>query len=412
MRDGTRSAAARRRRTVGRVGLHRFDEITADDLRASGSLKWTAFPGTLAAWIAEMDFGIAPPITAALHEAVDRGVTGYLPTGLARDLARACADWQRDVYGWTVPAERIHPVTDVLAALRITAEHFAAPGAPLILPTPAYMPFVAVPRAWGREVIQVPMAADGGRPVHDLDGLDRAMAAAGGGLLVLVNPHNPTGRVFTVEELTALSEVVDRNGARVFADEIHAPITYPGHRHVPYASLSPTTAAHTVTATSASKAWNLPGLTCAQLVFSTDEDAATWERTGLTGHGVGTLGVVGSTVAYTAGREWLTEVLAYLEMNRRRFAELVRELPGVAHRPPEGTYLAWLDLRSAGPDGAGWGDHPARELRRRAGVALTEGAACGDAGRGFVRFNLAMPRPLLEEAVDRIGTALIGRRGR
>ena len=182
-----------------------FDALTEDALRSAGGLKWTRYGDAIGAFVAEMDFGTAPAVTRALHEAVDAGLFGYLPTAAALDMARACAEWQKRRYGWDVPAEWISPLPDVLAGLQAAIEHFTPDGSPVVLPTPAYMPFLWLPGLLGRDTIQVPMVpGPGGRPVHDLDGLDRAFAA-GGRLLVHVHPHNPTGRVFTEAEQVVLA---------------------------------------------------------------------------------------------------------------------------------------------------------------------------------------------------------------
>jgi cysteine-S-conjugate beta-lyase len=383
----------------------RFDAATVDDLRRQGSLKWTLFPEAIGAFIAEMDFGLAPPVAQALHDAVDRGLVGYLPPGLAAQMSRAYADWAARHHGWSVPPERVRPLSDVLAGLEAAVTHFSRPRSPVILPTPAYMPFLRLPAALGRDLIEVPMALAGGRYTYDLDALDAAFRA-GGNLLVLCNPHNPIGRVLDPAELAAVAEVVERHGGRVFSDEIHAPLVMPGHRHTPYASISPATAAHTVTATSASKAWNLPGLKCAQLVLSDDADAEHWARVGqLAEHGASTLGVVANIAAYTAGDPWLEEVVGHVDTNRRRLADaLAAGLPDVGYVPPEGTYLAWLDVRALE-----LGDRPADFFLERAGVALTDGSECGRAGAGFVRLTLATPGPVLDEIVDRMARAVAGR---
>jgi cystathionine beta-lyase len=303
-----------------------------------------------------------------------------------------------------VPPEWITPLPDVLVGLQAAIEHFSPPGSPVVLPTPAYMPFLVAPGMLGRDVIQVPMVERDGRPAYDLDGIARAFAA-GGRLLVHVNPHNPLGRVFTEEEQLALAGVVEAAGARVFADEIHAPLVYAGARHRPYASLSPVTARHAVTATSASKAWNLPGLKAAQLIVSSAADAAHWAEVGfLKRHATATLGVLASTVAYAEGGAWLAGVLDYLDGNRLLLGELLAErLPAVRYRPPEGTYLAWLDCR-----GLGLPTPPGPFFLDRAGVALVDGAECGTAGEGHVRLNLATPRPVLRAVVDRMAGAVEG----
>ncbi|MGY1731089.1 MalY/PatB family protein [Geodermatophilus sp. SYSU D01045] len=368
-------------------------------LRSRGSLKWTRYPDALGAWVAESDLGTAPAVTAALQDAVARGLFGYLPDWLAADMARATAGFLRDRHGWEVPEERIRPMADVLAGLSAAITHLSRPGSPVVLPTPAYMPFLEVPPALGREVLEVPMARDGDRFVYDLDALDAAFRA-GGDLLVLCNPHNPIGRVLEPAEMLAVAEVVDRHGGRVFSDEVHAPLVFPGARHVPYASLSDTTAAHTLSATSASKAWDLAGLKCAQLVLSNDADAALWARVGHeVEHGCSTLGAVANTAAYRDGVGWLEETIAVLDRHRRLLADLVAtHLPGVRYRPPEGTYLAWLEGLPA--------DAPGDLLLERAGVAVVDGARCGEAGRGAVRLNLATPEPVLTAIVGRMAGVL------
>ncbi len=379
-----------------------FDALSEDSLRSAGSLKWTRYGPAIGAFVAEMDFGTAPAVTAALHDAVDRARLGYLTTEDAAAMARACADWQLRRYGWQVPPERITPLADVVAGLQVAIERFTPAGSPVVLPTPAYMPFLAVPGLLGRELLQVPMVEREGRPTYDLDGIARAFRA-GARLLVHVNPHNPLGRVFTAEEQLALADVVEDAGARVFSDEIHAPLVHPGATHRPYASLTPATARHTVTATSASKAWNLPGLKAAQLILSDAEDVAYWKGVGfLYTHGASTPGVLASTAAYRAGGPWLDGVLAYLEGNRRRLGELLAErLPEVRWTPPEGTYLAWLDCRELALPTS-----PGDFFLQRAGVALVDGPECGAPGAGHVRLNLATPRPVLRTIVERMAAAV------
>jgi len=382
-----------------------FDDITIEELRATGGLKWSAFPDKIGAFVAEMDFGVAPPITEALHAAVDVGAFGYLPGAVARRLSVAYSRWARDRYRWDVSADDVRPLADVIAGLEMAIRHFSTPGSAVIVPTPAYMPFLTVPGALGRELIQVPMVSHSGRYVYDLDALDAAFAA-GGNLLVLCNPHNPVGRVLEPGELAAVAEVVERHGGRVFSDEIHAPLVYPGYRHTPYASISAATAEHTLTAASASKAWNLPGLKCAQLILSNDRDRELWSRVGPAAeHGAANLGVIANTAAYTAGGPWLDGVLTYLDANRRALDDLVRRhLPGVGYAPPDGTYLAWLDVRDLE-----LGERPAEFFLDRAGVAMIDGALCGDAGRGFVRYNFATPRPIMERTIEAMARALAAR---
>jgi cystathionine beta-lyase len=380
----------------------RFDAITIEQLRAAGSRRWTAYPDCIGAFEAEIDFGVAPPIASALHGAIDRGFIGYLPATLERDVAEACADWYLESHGWRPRPEWIHRIGDVLSGLEVTVRHYSMPGRPVVVPTPAYMPFIPIVRALGREAVEVPMLLDRGRWILDLEEIGAALGA-GAEVVVLCNPHNPLGRVHEPDELVALAEVVARHGGRVFADEVHAPITYDGARHVPYASVSDAAAGHTITATSASKAWDLAGLKCAQLILSNERDEATWAGVDqLERHGTGTLGALANLVAYRQGRRWLDDVREYLTGNRARLGELLGALvPEVGYVAPQGTYLAWLDLRELGLAG-----DVGAFFRERAGVALTDGAECGEAGRGFVRFNFAMPRPILERAIEQMAAAI------
>jgi cysteine-S-conjugate beta-lyase len=388
---------------VSRTMAKELDELTAQDLRERGSLKWSRFGGdTIGAFVTEMDFGTAPAITRALRGAVEAETFGFLSPRLTADVARETARWHRHRNGWEIAPEQVRLVDEVLTGLELAMRHFTAPGSAVIVPTPAYPPFLTVPPLHGREVIQVPMHRDGGRYVLDLAGIDRAFAD-GAGLLVLSNPANPVGRVFTVDELAAVGEVVERHSGRVFADESHSPLIYPEHRYTPYASVSTASGAHTLTATSAEEAWNLSGLKCAQVILTNPADADTWQRVGSApSASASTLGAVATAAAYRAGAPWLREVLAYLDHNRRRLRDMLPE--EVGYSPPEGTYLAWLDTR-----GLGIGDAPGEFLRERAGVAVVDGAECGEVGRGYVRLTLAMPRPILERAVTR-STHAVGRR--
>ena len=387
------------------ITAEELDKVSIDQLRRRGSLKWTMFPGTIGAFVAEMDYGMAPAIEAALHDAIDINMTGYLPPKLVDELGQACSRWQSDQYGWNVPSDRIRPLPDVLSGLEVVVQHFMKPGGKVVMPTPAYMPFLEIPPLFDREIIQVPMPIENGHHVMDLDGLEAAFQA-GGELLVLCNPYNPLGRVFTRDELEALCAIVERHNGRVFSDEIHAPLVFAPNHHVPYASISEAAASHTVTATSASKAWNLPGLKTAQLILCNDADAARWpEICGMVEHRASNMGVIANVAAYNDSREWQTDVLAYLDGNRTLLHDLLAEqIPDMPCTTPEGTYIAWLDARQLGIDGSA-----ADFFRDKAKVALTDGIACGEAGRGHLRFVFATTRPIIEQAVQQMAAALKNR---
>ena len=380
-----------------------IDATTAAMLRARGSFKWTApGPDGFGAAVAEMDFGAAPPIIDALERLSDEAAFGYLPPHLSEELAVVCAEFELRRFGWDLDPTVIHPVPDVIKALEIAITHFSRPGSPVILPTPAYMPFLIVPGLLGREIIQVKMRNDGGFFALDLDAIEDAFRA-GGQLVVFCNPYNPLGRVFTLDEMTQLTEVVNRHCGRVFADEVHAPLVYPGQRHIPYASTSDGAASHTLTSTSASKAWNLPGLKCAVVILSNEPDRQHWEEMGVfASHGASNPGVVANIAAFRHGEPWLDEVLAYLDESRQLLGGLLsRKLPTVRYRPPDGTYLAWLDCTALD-----LAESPGVLVTDRARVSVVDGPAFGAGGAGSFRFNFATPQPLLTEMIERIAAVL------
>ncbi|MDR1851584.1 MAG: aminotransferase class I/II-fold pyridoxal phosphate-dependent enzyme [Propionibacteriaceae bacterium] len=366
-------------------------EETIARLRANDSMKWVNYPGEIGAWVAEMDFGVAPKIRQGLLDAVDKGLFGYISAQMDENLRSTTAKWLGHRFGWEVASTDVMRISDVLHGLTIMMDRFVEPG-PVIVPTPAYMPFMWMPQKWHREAIHVPMQFSDGWH-FDLDGIDAAFAR-GAKILVLCNPYNPLGAVFSAEELAAVGEVVERHGGQVFADEIHAPLTLFGNRHTPYASVNAVNAGHSLTAIAASKGWNIAGLRCAQLVLTNDryrklaEDWAFEVK-----DGASILGTIATIGAYQS-EDWLDSVISKLEANVSILEDaLANVLVKVRYHRPQATYLVWLDFRDYGVDDL-------VERIHAAGVAVTDGAACGRPG--FVRLNLATEPDVLEEALRRI----------
>jgi cystathionine beta-lyase len=388
-----------------REDLDRFDRVDVAALRRRRTVKWTLYgPDVIAAWVAEMDFDVAGPIRAALLDAVDREDFGYCPADLG-ELTTACAGFLASHHGWEVPATRIFPVADVLCGIAGALDVFTPSGSRVVVPTPAYPPFFEIVELGGRAVVPVRLVDRAARAVLDLDAIDDALSD-GARAVLLCNPHNPTGRVFSTDELAALAAIVDRHGARVVADEVHAPLVYPDHRHVPYATVSEAAAAHSITVTSASKAWNLAGLKCAQVIATNHDDASRWRTLPVFAvAGPTPIGVAASTAAYADGGAWLAALTAHLDRNRRRLVELLAaELPGIALHRPEGSFLAWLDCTDLGLA------DPADFFLRRARVALSDGPPFGTGSEQHVRLNFATSGPLLEQIVRAMGAAVRDRR--
>ncbi len=244
------------------------------------------------------------------------------------------------------------------------------------------------------------MIDDVDRWTLDLDAIGAALRV-GARAVLLCNPHNPTGTCAPEAELAALATIVDAHGARVIADEVHAPLVYPGHRHVPYAMVSETAAQHCVTVTSASKAWNVAGLKCAQVITSNHEDSARWRALPVFQvAGPTPLGVAAAVAAYRDGGPWLRSLREHLDGNRRALTDLLASVPSITYRPPDATYFGWLDCTELGVD------DPGAFFLRQARVALSDGAPFGPGSEQRVRLNFATSRALLERIVDAMATAV------
>lgn len=390
-----------------------FDALTPDVMRRRGSLKWTMYPGdVIGAWVAEMDLGTAPSVTAVLQRAVMDGSYGYLPPQVAESVREETARFQGEAFGWRVDAQDVSLLPDVLSALGAVIAYHTRPGSAVIVPTPAYMPFLSYPGLYGRECVQVPSlrtaaadAAAGTTWALDLDGIEAAMAA-GAGLLVLCNPWNPVGRVLSPAELDAVAALSARYRVPVFADEIHnSLILDPQTVHVPYASRPGTDPDLTFTATAASKGWNTPGLKCAQLIASAGARRA-WNDIPLSKHlanEASLLGAQATVAALRDGQEWNACVRAYIRDNGRLVAETLAEVDGLELTVPSGTYLAWLDCSGLElPDGV----TPADYFRREPGVVMNDGAAFGAGYESFCRLNLATGRGIMRQALQRLVDAV------
>jgi cystathionine beta-lyase len=353
----------------------------------------------LPAWVAEMDYAPAEPLTDALHRAVDGGRFGYPRFGPGGDLGEAYAGFAQRHHGWTVEPDHVLPVVDVTAGIRLALEVLSEPG-PLVLPLPAYSPHHDIGAISGHERVDLVLDADAPRAEIDLDGLDRLLAD-GARTLLLTQPHNPWGRVFSRQELEAVRDIVVHHGARVISDEVHAPLVLPGAAHVPYLSLEGT-ADHAVALVSASKAFNIAGLRCAQIVAP---DRSAMERLLLApparNDSWSTLGMAAAVACYRSCDEWLGALVARLDEQRALLGRLLAEhLPDARLRPLEATYLAWIDLRAYGHD------DPARRARKHGRVLVSAGQEFQPGLPGHIRLNIATSPDRLREIVRSLAVGL------
>lgn len=368
-----------------------MDTLSYDQLRARGTRKWTVYPeDVLPAFIAESDFPTAPAVKDRLRRAVEDETFGYTPG--SSDLQQSLSDFYADRFGWRPRPELIDWVPDVVRGLTLAVEHLTRPGSAVVVPQPAYPPFLSIPQAAGREKIN--LDANGGL---DLAELEEAFEK-GAGSLLLCSPYNPLGYTFSAEELGDLVELAARHDARLLVDEIHAPLVLDG-THVPAASLSKKAAEVCVTVTATSKAWNIAGLKCAQIVFSNEDDHRIWRGLDkVTKDGTGTLGVIAAASCYRDARDFLDEEVEVIRANRDRLVEeLPRRVPGLKVARPEATYLAWLDFRDTAIP-----NNPAAHLLKHGRVALQEGTNFGLGGEGFARLTFGTSPEVLGDLIDRI----------
>lgn len=376
-----------------------FDIAT---LRARRTNKWHKFPAdVLPAWVADMDFGVAPSITAALSRLTENQEYGYA----AREgvLANAFSRRMENRFGWrTDPADAL-PIGDLVQASFSSVMAFSDPGDGILLQLPSYPPFMRAIEDTGRRLIANPMRDDGACWRLDL-GAYEAAPDPRLRMLIFCHPQNPTGRAYSRAELDSVADFAIRHDLIVVSDEIHADIVYPGHVHIPLASLHPEIAARTITITSATKSFNIPALRCAVMHFGTPSLKERFFKR-VPSRLLGSPGVTGvdATVAgWDEGQPWLDEILAQLRANRDWLAQsLAAELPGVTMRVPEATYLAWLDCRALDlPCSAG------QFFLDKAKVGLNFGETFGADYSGFARLNFATPAPILREIVSRMGEAV------
>ena len=386
-----------------------FDQII--DRRGTESAKWRNYPDdVLPLWVADMDFVSPEPVLRALRAAVDHGVFGY-PRGLhgegpeLPEYAAVIVERLRDRYAWHIEPQDILFLPGIVVGLNVMGNMFRAQGGSMVVQPPVYTPILTAPDTATLTRREAPLVrqADGTYAVA----WDQFTAAFQDDTraFILCNPHNPAGRVYRRAELARMAEVCLARDVLICSDEIHSDLIYRGHQHTPLASLDPEIAQHTITFIAPSKTFNMPGLQASFAIIQNAELRRRFQaaRQSLV-HGINLLGLVAMRAAYSAGQEWLDQLLVYLEANRDFLAEFVaNELPGLQMAKPEGTYLAWIDCRGANLE------NPYKFFFDQARVALSDGAIFGTEGKDFVRLNFGCPRTTLDEALQRMKQALNAR---
>ncbi len=382
-----------------------YDFDTIIPRRGTNSYKWDTpeEEGVLPMWVADMDFRTAPAIVDALSRRVEHGIFGY--TKVPDAYYDAVVRWFGSRHHWQIDPRWMIYTSGVVPALSAIIKALTEPGDKVIVQTPAYNCFFSSIRNDGCELSANNLVYRGGRYTIDFDDLEAKAADQRAKLLLLCNPHNPVGRVWTQEELLRIGEICLRHGVMVVADEIHCELTYEGHDYTPFASLSDEFLQHSVTCISPSKAFNLAGLQIANIVAADDAVRRRIDRAININEvcDVNPFGVIATIAAYGEGGAWLDALRKYLWENyeylRRFFAERLPQYPVL---PLEGTYLVWIDCRASGLDS----DAVTERLQEQQRLMVNPGTMYGPGGEGFIRLNIACPRTLLADGLERMARVL------
>jgi len=393
-----------------------FDEVL--DRGRTNSMKWAGggmmlTPEQVAAdplpmWVADTDFRAPQAVIDALGAAVEYGVFGY-PAGPTAGYLEAVLGWQARRFGWEVRPEWVVPTAGVITTLKTAIQAFSVPGDSVLIQPPVYVHFHNDVLINGRHLALAPLERTDDGYRLDL-GTFEAAIRSDTRLFILSHPHNPTGNVWSEEELRAMGEICARHGVLVISDEIHEDlIINPAKRHTPFASLGAEFAANSITCTSPSKTFNLPGLQCANVLVPDrrlrEQFARQYERNLFPV--VNLLGMTAAEAAYAHGEPWLEDLLPYLRANHARFADVVNDATTrVRVLRADALYLAWMDCRALGLDAEALNDFMLTQAR----VWLDKGEKFGLAGHGYMRVNLGCPRSTVDEAIRRL-TAALGQDG-
>lgn len=377
----------------------KYDFDKTIDRRATNSYKWDSAPeGVLPMWVADMDFRTAPAIIDALQKRVAHGIFGY--TRVPDAYYDAVTSWFSRRHGWDIDREWIIYTSGVVPAVSAVIKALTVPGDKVIVQTPVYNCFFSSIRNNGCEIVSNPLRRTADTYEMDFDALERCAADPRAKVMLLCNPHNPAGRVWTPDELTRLGNICLRNGVTVVADEIHCELVYQGFKYTPFASLSDAFLHRSVTCVSPSKAFNIAGLQIANIVaFDNDLRSRIDKAININEVcDVNPFGVAATIAAYNEGEEWLCQLLDYLHGNYEAMAEFCRrELPEFPITRLEGTYLVWMDCSSLGMPS----DALEHALLDDARLWLNAGTMYGAEGEGYMRWNIACPRSVMLDGLNR-----------
>ncbi|WP_298614741.1 MalY/PatB family protein [uncultured Odoribacter sp.] len=377
---------------------YNFDKLISR--RGTDSYKWDSAKNeeVLPMWVADMDFHTAPAIVDTLRRRVEHGIFGY--TRVPDSYYEAVTDWFARRHNWTIDREWIIYTSGVVPAVSAIIKALTTPGDKVLVQTPVYNCFFSSIRNNGCEIVSSPLLKTGDTYRIDYDDLEQKAADEKAKVMLLCNPHNPAGRVWTREELMRVGDICLRHGVTVVSDEIHGELVFPGYIYTPFASLSDGFLQHSVTCISPSKAFNIAGLQIANMVCADEEMRRKIDKAININEvcDVNPFGVIATIAAYNEGEEWLRQLLEYLYENYIRMRDFCREyLPDFLITRLEGTYLVWMDCRKLKRTS----EELEKVLIEEAALHLNAGSMYGVEGEGFMRWNIACPRARLLDGLER-----------
>lgn len=382
---------------------YNFDEIIPR--RGTNSYKWDSAPTSdiLPMWVADMDFRTAPPIISALRQRVEYGIFGY--TKVPQEYYDAVILWFHRRHALDIRQEWIIYTTGVVPALSAIIQALTEPGDRILVQPPVYNCFYSSIRNSRCTIVENPLRYSDGRYTIDFDDLERHASAPSVKLMLLCNPHNPAGRVWSRTELQEIARICIKHQVLVIADEIHGELIQPGHSYTPFATLSEEARQHSITCISPSKAFNLAGIQIANIVAADETIRQKIDKAININEvcDINAFAVNATIAAYREGEDWLNELNAYLHGNYTLLtAYFQQHLPQYPILPLEGTYLAWIDCTASGQSG----DTIAEQLLHQTGLMINPGSMYGTSEIPFIRLNLACPRPLLQQALNKLNQVL------
>ena len=359
----------------------------------------------LSLWVADMDFQVAKPITDALQAQVNHGIYGY--SEVKSDYFEIVKNWFKDNFDWEIKKGSLVKTPGVVYAIAMAVKAFTKEGEAVIIQQPVYYPFSEMIIANNRKLVNSPLVLKDGRYEIDFEDFEKKIVENNVKLFILCSPHNPVGRVWSVEELKRIGDICIKHDVVIFSDEIHADFVYEPNKHHVFASLGESYAANSVIATAPSKSFNIAGLQVSNIFIENKKlrDAFRNEIVKSGYSQLNTMGLAAARAAYESGKEWLDEVRAYIKDNLIFFRDYLKENIGeLSLIEPEGTYLVWVDFRKLGLS------EKQREdlIVNKAKLWIDSGAMFGVDGEGFERFNIACPRSYLKQALDSLAKAIKG----